>query len=179
MVIDGKRLSILVSILLIGCESLYLSEPGEVEGYVPVYGSREMADIKLLPAQPVTKPGKIYIYGNYLLINEIQSGIHVFDNSDKSNPEPLAFVQLLGNTDMAIKDHVLYADCLGELVAIRVENFDDIEQVGTLPLSKWVLGLPPPTNGYFECIDESKGVIIGWRKETLTNPKCRYYGADL
>lgn len=176
--VSSKRLlsSLIILLLVVGCEPVFLNDPVDVEGYVPIYGERGNSEIKLMPAQTVTAPGKIYVYGKYLLINEVRRGIHVFDNSDITDPQPLAFLQLLGNIDMAIKDDVLYADCMGELVAINVNSFDHIEKVGALPLNKWLLGVPPPEAGYFECIDESRGIVVGWTKETLSNPKCRFYG---
>lgn len=146
----------------------------ETDAYVPIYSTRDAGDIKLLAPQPVKAPGKIYIYGDYLLINEVQKGIHVFDNSDITAPKQLAFIQLLGNVDMAVRDGVLYADYMGQLVALNVGNFSEIETLGVLPLSRWLVGVPPPGDGYFECIDESKGIVVGWKKEIVKNPKCRY-----
>jgi hypothetical protein len=31
---------------------------------------------------------------------------------------------------------------------------------------------PPLYNGYFECVDESKGAIIGWEDAVLDQAKC-------
>jgi hypothetical protein len=57
-------------------------------GFKPVYGGIE--DIQKLitttTAQPLKSVGKIYTYGNLLLINEVGKGVHVYDNQDPSAP---------------------------------------------------------------------------------------------
>lgn len=67
-------------------------------------------------------PGKIYVYGSYLLINEINEGIHIIDNSNPARPVPLSFVVISGNKDMAVKDHVMYADNAIDLLAIDISD---------------------------------------------------------
>lgn len=145
---------------------------GEVDGYRPVYGSKTQTQVSLLAAKAVKKPGKIYIYNNYLLVNELKEGIHVFNNANPSSPQPLYFINLLGNTDMAIKDDILYADHNGDLKSIRLNGFTSIAVLDSLPLANWNLGLPPPAGFYFECVEPSKGVVVGWQSVELTNPNC-------
>lgn len=67
-------------------------------------------------------PGKIYVYGQYLLINEINEGIHIIDNSNPANPVPLSFVLISGNKDMAVKENVMYADNAIDLLAIDISD---------------------------------------------------------
>ncbi|MBX2965758.1 MAG: hypothetical protein KF845_06405 [Cyclobacteriaceae bacterium] len=143
-----------------------------VEGYVPVYGTTENTVIRLLTPQVVKNPGKIYLYENYLLINEVNRGIHIYNNEDPAIPLPVGFAELTGNTDMAIRNGILYADHMGSLVALTTNDFTELAEVGRLPISKWLLGVPPPSQSYFECIDSSKGVVIGWKKQTLKDPDC-------
>jgi hypothetical protein len=30
----------------------------------------------------------------------------------------------------------------------------------------------PPEFGYFECVDTTKGTVVGWEKKTLKRPEC-------
>ena len=106
------------------------------------------------------------------MINEKGEGIHVFDNTDPKSPRPVGFVQMLGNSDMAMKDDVLYGDHMGNLVALTVDNFNNVTKTQSLPLQNWELGVPPPANKHFECIDQSKGVVVRWVKVQLKNPSC-------
>ena len=141
-------------------------------GYLPVYGSPSAAEASMSSPRPVIQPGKIYLYDKYLLLNEKMQGIHVFDNSDPSKPINLGFLELLGNTDFAIKDGVLYADHLGDIVALTINDFGTITQQGRIELEDWIQGMPPPPGFYFECIDPAKGFIVNWREVELKNPQC-------
>jgi len=70
------------------------------------------------------KPGKIYYYNDYLLINEIHKGIHIFDNSNPAQPTAISFINIPGNVDMAIKSDILYVDCYFDLLTIDVSDFN-------------------------------------------------------
>lgn len=74
------------------------------------------------PARALRNPGKIYSYGQYLLINEIEEGVHLIDNTDPARPVNLSFIQITGNRDMAVKNHILYADNAVDLLAIDISN---------------------------------------------------------
>lgn len=148
------------------------STPLIVTGYRPVYGSADASEIKLTSARTIKAPGKIYTYGKYLLVNEQHQGIHVFNNIDPTSPKPVAFIQMLGNTDMAIKDGKLYADHNGNIVRVAINDFSSLQLEKSLDLSDWELGIPPPSGAYFECIDASKGLVVSWQQVQLTNPDC-------
>src|SRR5690606_19554463 len=79
---------------------------------IPVYMQmstvREI-DIVIVPGKPLENPGKIYLYGDYLLINEPQKGIHIIDNSNPSSPQPVHFINIPGNVDLAINTNSSYA----------------------------------------------------------------------
>lgn len=173
-----KCLSFAVGCLLLvvatGCTlgDLEFNESQNVTGYVPVYGSVAAMDIAMTSPRAVEDPGKIYLYGKYLLVNEKKKGIHVFDNTNPQQPENLGFLQMLGNSDMAIKDGLLYADHMGNLVALTVNDFGTMEERGRLPLRNWNKGIPPPPGFHFECIDPEKGLVVNWISAELKNPRC-------
>jgi hypothetical protein len=143
-----------------------------VEGYRPVYGSLDVSEMKLTTPRIVKSPGKIYVYGQYLLINEINQGIHVYDNLDPENPAAIGFIQLIGNSDMAVRNDVLYADHMGNIVALNIQDFENITQHASLPLQNWNLGLPAPPGFYFECAEPEKGLVVNWKKTQIKNPRC-------
>lgn len=96
-------------------------------------------------------PGKIYIYQDYLFINEVAKGVHVFDNSNKSNPTNIGFINIPGNVDIGVRNGILYADSYMDLVAIKLNNFTDLKEVDrdndVFPGSNWSTGLPIDQNG--------------------------------
>jgi hypothetical protein len=66
--------------------------------------------------------GKIYVKDNLILINEMDKGIHVIDNSNPSQPKNIAFLNIPGNRDMAMQGNILYADMYCDLLAIDISN---------------------------------------------------------
>jgi len=143
-----------------------------VTGYQPVYADSSELKISLEAAQEIDVAGKIYSYQNLLLVNEVGKGIHVYDNTNPRKPINKLFVRIPGNQDMAMKNGVLYADNYGDLLALRVLA----DTVVVLKRVENVMGFNkefPGANGvYFECVDESKGVVVGWKLTELSQPKC-------
>lgn len=165
-----------VALLLQGCyvEPAFVPEfpTGTVEGYEPIYVSSAEASIAFVPARSLKQPGKIYLYGRFLLVNERYEGIHVFDNADPAHPLPVGFLRIPGNLDVAVRNHVLYADHLGDLVALDVTDWQSPLEISRIRQSHWVASLPPEGQRYFSCVEPDRGVVTGWRLTTLTNPKC-------
>lgn len=149
-------------------------EQREVMGMKPVYGTPEDLEIRFLPAQEICQPGKIYLYGSYLLINELHKGIHFIDNSDPKNPVNLGFAKVAGNVDMAVKNGLLYADHLSSLVILDVSNPAEPAFVRAVEnaISQGKNLYPTQSNVVFECVDPDKGPVIGWAEALLTDPKC-------
>jgi hypothetical protein len=85
--------------------------------------------IEVLSAQEIKNAGKIYTYNNILLVAEKNHGVHIIDNGDKKNPNPKAFIKVLGNLDMAVKDGYLYLDSYMDLVVMDIRDIDNIKEV--------------------------------------------------
>ena len=99
---------------------------------MPVY--LEMKDVRakeisIAPAQEIEDPGKIYIYKDFLLINEPNKGIHIFDNKNPVNPINLSFIPIEGNIDLAVNSDILYADNYVDLLAFDLTNIRNIRLV--------------------------------------------------
>ena len=92
--------------------------------YTPNYKSltEVRADMKSSPSQALKNPGKIYIYGNYIFLNEPDAGIHIIDNSQPTAPKNLAFIPIPGNVDLAVTGNTLYADSYCDLVTFDISN---------------------------------------------------------
>ncbi|MDQ1087068.1 hypothetical protein QE390_001614 [Siphonobacter sp. SORGH_AS 1065] len=78
--------------------------------------------VAIAGAKSLEKPGKIYVKGSYLFINEIKKGIHIIDNSDPNNPKNLSFLSILGNADMAVKGNMLYADSYTDFLVFDLSD---------------------------------------------------------
>lgn len=175
MYMDKRIIFCALGLMLLAACDFNQKYPTEIEGYAPIYvAASEQFTIKSTDAQNYQNPGKIYKYGNYTFQMDKGRGIHVINSSDPSNPLKVKFIQVLGCTDISIKDGMLYTNNFRDLVTL---NLTDINNVTVSARNKNVFPIPldsaPPENGYFECIDNSRGVVVGWEKKVLQNPKCR------
>lgn len=116
-----------------------------------------MQVISLDKPQELSSPGKIYVYGDYLFINELAKGIHVIDNTNPSAPRPLNFINIPGNIDLAVNSNVLYADSYVDLLAFDISN----------PTS---INLIKRVENVFDhqYINKSKGIILGYKDTLVT-----------
>ncbi|MCC6410191.1 MAG: hypothetical protein IT270_00950 [Saprospiraceae bacterium] len=99
--------------------------------FEPIYLSEaEMrSDLSVEAPHTLQNTGKIYAYGNYLFINEQKEGIHIIDNSNPAEPQPLAFWRIKGNVDVAIRGNILYADQYIDLLSIDLSAIQQPQQV--------------------------------------------------
>lgn len=137
---------------------------------VPVYMpySEFRASFRKSEPEEISKPGKIYFKDNYLFVNEIQKGIHVIDNSNPADPKKVAFYEIPGNVDIAIKGNILYADSYIDLVAIDISDINYPRETGRLK-NIFPEIVPEGDMWYpYVNVDKSKGVIVNWEVKTVT-----------
>ena len=130
----------------------------------------------VLPARKMVNPGKICLYGDYLFINEITEGIHVVDNSNPANPTIVAFIDLIGNMDITVRDNLLYADSYIDLVSYDISQPTQSKVVSRVQ-NVFPYVLPPVENDYPVTYDLEKGVVVKWELKTVTEKEefRRYY----
>jgi len=90
----------------------------------PIYKTLDeiRVDVNVEAEKEMENPGKIYVYGQYIFVNELHKGIHVINNTDPQSPVKESFIAIEGNVDMAIKDGVLYADNYVDLLALDIND---------------------------------------------------------
>jgi hypothetical protein len=140
------------------------------EANVPVYMAFDEFRTSFEKSAPIdiSHPGKMYFKDGYLFVNEYGKGIHIIDNSDPANPEKVAFYEIMGNVDMAIKGNVLFADSYIDLLAIDITDIenpveiDRIENVFPEIVPEGELWYP------YAMVDRSKGVIVDWEVKKIT-----------
>ena len=157
---------IICSLLVMSsCKKDKCSETVTYKTFVPVYMSyADMRNgVKSGPAQPLKNPGKIYLKGNYIFVNEVNLGIHVIDNTNPSSPQNIAFISIPGNQDLAANGNTLYADSYIDLLAFNIGD------VNNITLAKRVQSALPyncSSNGYYA--DSSQGVVASWKEQMVT-----------
>ena len=131
---------------------------------IPVYKEKSevYANIKSNAPQAVTQPGKMYLYGNYIFLSDVDKGVHIIDNSNPANPVHKAFINIPGNLDIAVKGNTLYADLYTDMVVVDITN----------PLAarfvKYIPYVFPYRNYGYNFVADSNRVIVEWIKKDTT-----------
>ena len=145
-------------------------------GKKPVYISlSELLDVRSEPPKPIELSGTIFLKDTLLFLLEQRQGIHVYNIKDSLNTVNLAFLKIPAATDFVISGHLLYADSWKDLVVIDISNLQQIREVDRIKDIINPTLYPPLYNGFFECVDESKGAVISWEDGTLQNAKCNIF----
>jgi len=156
-----------------GDDEFLSSRPQAISGMAPIYESPEVAyNVTINDPKDIVNPGKIFTYNDFLIVTILGEGFHVIDNSNPAGPRALFFINIPGNTDVAVKDNIFFVNNYNDMVSFTfdesrnlqiIERMSDAMQNGLAPLEN---------NTYFECVDPSKGVVVGWERQTINNPKC-------
>lgn len=150
--------------------------PGPVEpmlysAYEPVLMSRTQLETSVVKksAMPIRKPGKIYRYGSLILINEQYKGVHLINNQDPRHPVNLGFIQVPGNIDFAVKNNVLFVDNAVDLVAINLQDINNIQVTKRIRNAFPALAPPDSFRGNYYLGDVPEGaVVVGWEPKKKT-----------
>ncbi len=168
-------LSLLFSICLFSCIDEEVNEDWSTNGMRPVYSNADWRVISDSEPQNIRELGKIYYKDGFIFVNERGQGIHIIDNNDPLTPTPVRFINIIGNYDISIKGNYLYADNVSDMVVLDISNINDIKMVNRVediyPATQQQF--PQNYNGFFECVDPSKGTVIYWTNDILKNPKCQ------
>jgi len=162
-------LTILMIMSIVSCKDSSI-EYRKYTANVPQYLSYEemRKPVKSTSGYAIETAGKIYIQGNYLFVNEKYKGIHVFDNSNPESPVNLAFLDIPGNVDLAVKGNYLYADNYVDLIVLDISNLNSPLEVARIK-DIFPYTIPETYEVYpISNIDQSQGVIIGWQVKEIT-----------
>ena len=128
--------------------------------FEPVYKTKTevLQSIKSSQPQPLSHTGKLVLYGNYIFVNEINKGVHVINNTNPSSPQNIAFINIPGNIDLALKNNMLYADIYTDMITIDINN---PQNVIVKKVTNNVFPERQYSNGF---IADSSRYIIDWIK---------------
>ncbi len=124
------------------------------------------SSVEILLPSPIVESGKIYAYKNLVLVNDIDKGIHVINNSNPENPKKLAFIKVIANKDMEVKGDYLYVDSLMDLLVFDISDLLDIKEVSRLKdvFPKYI---PVPFMedlliDYSQYNSDPNKIVVGW-----------------
>ena len=133
---------------------------------VPVILSVEQIRSGIASEAPsdLVNPGKIYVKDNYLFINEIKKGIHIFDNTNPEKPQNIAFLKIPGVIDMAVKENTLYVDNYIDMVTFDISNPKAIKESGRVK-NVFTNGL---TDGIYWYYNAQNQTVTDYEIKTIT-----------
>lgn len=114
----------------------------------------------LLPEQPIINSGKIYVKGDLLLINELNEGFHLIDNSNPADPTNVAFLKVLGSSDVAIKNDMLYVNNATDLLALKIDLANRDFSITKRVIDAFPELRAPGNNGFYDTAENE--IIINW-----------------
>lgn len=120
--------------------------------------------IDIVAPVPMGESGKIYVYADYIFVNDKYRGVHVLDNKDPRAPKKIAFIKIPGNVDISVKDGYLYADSITDLVVLDISDMNNIKQVNRLEnVLRDNVVFPFEADIYeWQDIDYGNEVVLGW-----------------
>jgi len=135
--------------------------------YVPIYKTltEVRQEMKSTTPQELKQTGKLYVYGKYIFLNEVDKGIHVIDNGNPLSPRNISFIPIPGNVDLAVKGSYLYADSYSDMVVF------DISSPTQVKAHKFINNVFPFRNSYYwgnTTNPDEVQVVVGFNKRDTT-----------
>jgi hypothetical protein len=121
--------------------------------------------VEILPSQTIDEAGKIYVYQDYIFVNDEFKGVHIIDNSNPASPQQISSIKIPGNVDISIKDNYLFADSSIDLLVFDISNINNIQMVERLEdvFSYYNYQIPVGTDvAEFGDYNAENDVIVGW-----------------
>ena len=158
--------------LLLGLTACPMVDPIDrlpLPSYKPLLMPRIQLEqaVAVLPPQEMHNTGKIYLRDPYILINERYEGVHIINNQNPASPQPVAFLRIPGNVDVAMKGDMLYADSGPDLLTFDLSNVRAARLLNRV--REAVPELPMPETGEVPAEFQAQNrpadaVVVGWQK---------------
>ncbi|MEO5891783.1 MAG: hypothetical protein ABIQ31_16165 [Ferruginibacter sp.] len=135
--------------------------------FMPVYKAKTEVwkSIRSAAPQPLRQTGKLFLFGRYLFVNEVNKGVHIIDNINPRAPKNLSFIAIPGNLDIAVKNNTLYADLYTDMITIDISDPADIK---LKKVSDRIFPERDYDNGF---APDSTKYIIDWEKKVTTDSR--------
>jgi hypothetical protein len=99
----------------------------------------------------VINPVNFYLYDTLLLISDSVAGIHIYSVKDPRSPKFRMRIPLKGNTGIAMKENVVFANSWGSIIAIRLTGETTYEIVKYIKEDPYYSPMPIDYGGGFSC----------------------------
>jgi hypothetical protein len=133
--------------------------------YAPLYQDREVFLTRIQSVADeveLLNPGKLMVSGSWKFVTDVNRGIHIYNDSDPANPQKVAFLNVPGVLDIALKNKTLYANAYSALIAIDITDPLNAKAVEMIPTA-----FPPVYSIGGPIMDSLGNVAVAWRADTV------------
>ena len=160
-----------LSLLTMSCEDkVEITQKYTIMDAVFMSPAELRSSFDIMPPTEIANSGKIYLYENYLLLNEPGKGIHIINNHDKENPDILSFINIPGNYEMAVRGNRLFADSYVDLLVLDITDPQNVSLINRI--EDIFLDLAREKNFY----DEEKGIIVDYQPKEIIEVRDGEFG---
>jgi len=148
------------------CLFLFSFTTSSHDQFEPILMLREdmEAAVQLRTSRDIERPGKIWVFDQYIFVIEQYKGIHVLDNADPRNPKNIGFIQIDGCTDVAVRNDIIYANNAVDLIGVK--TLADYKAISVVSRNRNILPeLESPEDWYsndFQKHRPANTVIVRW-----------------
>lgn len=134
-------------------------------------------NVAVTAARQTNSNGKIYVAENYLFYIAKEEGVHIYNNQNPALPVNIAFINLEGVHDIAVKGNYLYADNFVDLLVFDISNIENITLVETIENSVSFNPAFPDTAEFYDytVMTNPGEIVTSYRLENRNRPQ----GQDL
>jgi hypothetical protein len=122
--------------------------------------------VEILSPRNIEEAGKVYVYGEYIFVNDAFKGVHIIDNTNPISPKAKTYLKVPGNVDISVKNNYLYADSATDLVVFDLSDIDNIKVVNRLKdvFNIYDHQIPEGVEyADYGDFDSNNEVIVGWQ----------------
>jgi hypothetical protein len=129
--------------------------------------------ISVEPAQQTNSEGKIYVATGKLFYIAQEEGVHIFNNQNPAAPQNIAFINIPGVHDVAVKENFLYADNFVDLLVFDISNINNITLVKTVQNAIQFYPQYPEEAEFYDYEDypQEGEIITGYTLEQRERPE--------
>lgn len=151
-----------ISLFLSGCDDkVEITQTYTIMEPVYLTPANLRASFEIKPPIEIAQTGKIYLYKDFLFLNEPGKGIHVIDNKDRRNPKVTSFINIPGNYEMAVRGDRLFADSYVDLLVLDISDPKNVQL--TKRIKDIFLNLAQQ-NQYYDAVN---GIVVDWEAKEV------------
>jgi hypothetical protein len=130
-------------------------------------------NVAVTAARQTNSNGKIYVAENYLFYIAKEEGVHIYNNQNPALPVNIAFINLEGVHDIAVKGNYLYADNFVDLLVFDISNIENITLVETIENSVSFNPAFPDTAEFYDytVMTNPGEIVTSYRLENRNRPQ--------